>query len=114
MKPFSIRSEDMPEIADLAMPGGNIIDQQCVEVARKLAADQDALIRRCITARIGGAWSDASIIPRLRWEKYVHSPEKMLLLDGKPLITIWPPESNAIHLPRKSEMRWSVKFLEHL
>lgn len=83
------------------------------EIARKLAADQDTLIRRCISARIGDSWTDEEIFPRMRIEFEPERPERTFLLDGKPLVTIWPAESVMESDGNSTHMNWSVRCLEH-
>ena len=92
----------------------NLIDQFSTEVARKLAAEQDALIRRCISAKIGDSWTDEMIIPRLRWEIDPRKPEKLLLLDDQPILMLWPPERKDGWDERElaRTMEWTVKYLE--
>lgn len=90
----------------------DILSHYANEIARKLAAEQDALIRRCISARIGDSWTDEAIIPRLRWEIDPRRPEKMLLLDDEPLLLIWPPDSHFDMNDTNAEhrMNWSVRY----
>lgn len=81
------------------------------EIAKTLAARQDALIRECITKRLGyGGWTDTNIIPRLRIEQERGCPEKRFLLDDQPLITIWPPVSHTSEEGERSIMNWSVSY----
>jgi hypothetical protein len=92
----------------------DILTHYANEVARKLAAEQDALIRRCISARIGDNWTDEAIMPRLRWEQERGKPEKVLMLDDEPLLMIWPPESRTEWDDANlcSRLKWSVNYLE--
>lgn len=96
------------------MVSANAIDLHAAEVARKIAADQDALIRRCILGRLGDNWTDEEIIPRLRWEQERDKPEKVLMLDDKPLLMIWPPESRTEwdDAAQCSRMKWTVNYME--
>lgn len=88
----------------------NVIDHFATEITRKLAADQDTLIRSCITESIGSGWTDAEIIPRLRIEQERGRPEKMFLLDGEPLLLIWPPESSFDTDGNMNCMKWTVNY----
>ena len=113
---------NIPDLHDPSLRMPDILGDMTNEIARKLAADQDALIRRNITRRIGEDWTDASILPRLRWEIDRSKPEKMLLLDDKPLLLIWPvdcdgDDDDAVRRDHKYEaiahaVRWRMKYLE--
>lgn len=98
----------------LRSPFADIMDRMANEVARKLAADQDALIRRVITARIGEGWALEAVLPRLRWEQERGKPEKMLILDDAPLLLIWPPDHDLAsdELDAAHYMRWVVRYQE--
>ena len=115
MKPFRTASMmTSSELAGLQMPGANLLDQMANEIARKLAADQDALIRRVAVQRIGHAITDEQLIPRLRWEIDRNKPEKLLLLDDEPLLMIWPPEHDLAsdEMETANYMRWIVRYQE--
>jgi len=86
------------------------IDHFANEIARKLAADQDTLIRRCISERIGDNWTDEEIFPRMRVEQGRGRPEKMFLLDDKPLVLIWPPQSSMDASGNMNRMTWSMDY----
>lgn len=90
----------------------NVISQMADEVARKLASDHDDLIRNAALVRIGGRISDEQLLPRLRVEIDPKKPEKMILLDDKPLLLIWPPEcSTYLTETGASEINWSVRYM---
>lgn len=80
------------------------------EIARKLASDQDALIRDCAAERLGCVLPDAELIPRMRIEQQRGHPEKMFLLDDKPLLLIWPAKSEMIEDRGRSMMNWKVQY----
>lgn len=99
---------------DLKMPASSVLGDMMNQVARKLAADQDALIRRVAVQRIGHAISDEQLIPRLRWVIDRNKPEKLLLLDDEPLLMIWPPEHDIAsdEMETANYMRWVVRYRE--
>jgi len=83
------------------------------DIARKIAQDQDDLIRRLAHARLKFPASDAVLIPRLRWEIHPDKAEKMLLLDGEPLALLWPPacETTTCDATGRNEMKWTMAYL---
>lgn len=90
----------------------DLISHFSSEVARQLAKEQDALIRRFISNRIGDSWTDTEIIPRIRIEITEGHDEKMFLLDDKPLALIWPPVCSTQYDGHTNRMQWTVKYLE--
>jgi hypothetical protein len=90
------------------------MDRFTDEIAHRLAAGRDALIRRCISKRIGDNWTDTEIIPRLRWEAYRDSPEQTLLLDDQPILVIWPATCEAANEDGRNMMNWKFNYREIL
>lgn len=112
-RPYLRPLYDGATVADLKMPESNVLDQMATEIARKLAADQDALIRRNITRRIGEGWTLESVLPRLRWEQERGQPGKMLLLDDEPLLFILPPEHTDVErVDRSRYMNYTIRYQE--
>lgn len=87
-----------------------ILNYYTEQVAWEIAARQDALIRDCITERIGPDWKEPDIFQRLNWEIDRNKPEKMLLLDDKPLLLIWPPESSMVMDPEAANTKWTIRY----
>lgn len=91
------------------LPESNLLDHFANEVAKKIASDKDAIIRKSITARIGPEWNLEDVLPRLRWYQERGKPESILALDDKPLITMWPAENHT----EGNEMKWTIKYRKH-
>jgi len=100
------------DLSNVPMLDTSLMDRFTDQIARQLAADKDALIRRCIRTRIGANWTDAEIIPRLRWEAYRDSPEQTLLLDDSPILIIWPATCETTNEDGRSMMNWKFNFRE--
>lgn len=96
-------------LADITPLDTSVMDRMAVEIGRRLASEKDAIIRSVISGRIGADWKLDDVIPRLRFEQERGHPETMLLLDDKPLITMWPAECKG----EGAEIKWVLKYKEH-
>lgn len=91
-------------------PAPDILGGMAAEIARKLAADQDALIREVITEHVGANWTLEAMLPRLRWNIDPRKPEKILALDDKPILEIWPPRCHRDYNGHSNEIRWTIDW----
>lgn len=79
----------------LSMPNPDLCAHYATELGMALARKKDALISDCITAVIGPDWTPESIRPRLTRERYQDAPQETWLLDGEPLVQIWPAQTGS-------------------
>lgn len=99
----------------------DILAHYATEVAKKLAADKDALIGRCVSNRLGrNDWNIEEIAPRMRAEQEPGQVSTMWIFDELPLIEIWPPESTSnligdgyVHGDTRSTMTWTIKYRDY-
>lgn len=92
-------------------PVRDVLADMAAEIARKLAADQDALIRRCINERTGRSdWTLGEMLPRLRWLLDERNPWKILTLDGHAILKMWPPACQNNFNECSNMVQWSIQY----
>ncbi len=65
------------------------------ELAKKMAEEKDNILRACIRNRVGSEVriKDVIITGRVARGSSLDEKSEMWLLDGQPLVQIWPPET---------------------
>lgn len=61
-------------------------------LASESAQKTDSILKDVITSEIGDGWTMADIEGRLVSVRVQGDPQEMIMLDGKPILELWPTE----------------------
>lgn len=82
-----------------------------LEAGKKMAATIDRLVGEEVTHRLGhNSWQVFAIAHRLRRVRFKDSPSELWYLDDKPLIEIWPLETQTVQEGDATKLNLAVKY----
>jgi len=81
-----------------------------VSLARDFAKMTDELLGKAITAVIGEGWALLDLKGRLQSVRVRNEPQETIMLDGKPLVELWPVELETFNEGGKITIKATRKY----
>jgi hypothetical protein len=80
------------------LPKTGCVQGACsASLAQDTAKATDVILSQAITAMVGEGWMIADLRGRLQSVRVRDEPQETILLDGKPLVELWPVELEAVN-----------------
>lgn len=79
-------------------------------LARDSAKTTDEILSAEITAMVGDGWMIADLQGRLQSVRVRNEPQETILLDGKPLVELWPVELKTVNKGGKITIKATRRY----